>query len=190
MIKPSHVFDTYWRFAVERQNIFFKRVHGEPAPWTADKILLDHKFTNAYRASDRVSQYMIRSVIYRDDLPSTPQEVFFRTILFKIFNKIETWEMLEKTCGPITWKSYDFERFDKVLTLAQNVEISIFSGAYIMASGSGAFADNKKHRSYLRLLEKMMADELPAKLAAAPTMQQAFLLIKAYPMMGDRKSVV
>ena len=55
--------------------------------------LLDrHKFTNAYRASDRVSQYLIRFVIYQGD--QTPEEIFFRTILFKLFNKIETWELL------------------------------------------------------------------------------------------------
>ena len=34
-------------------------------------------------------------------------EVFFRTILFKLFNKIETWELLVKNFGPPN--STDFE---------------------------------------------------------------------------------
>src|SRR4051812_26195126 len=59
------VFDSYWRFAAERQAIFFRRIEGARAPWTNDPILGTYKFTNAYRASDRVSQYLIRSVIYR-----------------------------------------------------------------------------------------------------------------------------
>ena len=76
--------------------MFCNRLEHGPPPWTRDSVLRTHKFTNAYRASDRVSQYLIRRVIYRDDLPATVEEVFFRTILFKLFNKIETWELLER----------------------------------------------------------------------------------------------
>ena len=65
---PTIVYDTYWKFAVERQNIFFRRIEKPNAAiWTDDSILGQHKFTNAYRASDRVSQYLIRSVIYDGD---------------------------------------------------------------------------------------------------------------------------
>ena len=68
-LKPTPVYNTYWRFAAERQNVFFRRVEGRPPPWTHDPVIRAHKFTNAYRASDRVSQYLIRRVIYRADLP-------------------------------------------------------------------------------------------------------------------------
>ena len=124
-VKPTAAYDTYWRFAVERQNIFFKRFRGETPPWTSDRILTEHKFTNAYRASDRVSQYLIRHVIYRDDLPKTAPEIFFRIILFKIFNKIETWERLEKALGAITLEDYSFARFDKILTAAEAKDYGI-----------------------------------------------------------------
>ena len=61
-LKPTVVYDTYWRFAAERQEIFFRRVvRTSQPPWTADPILAEYKFTNAYRASDRVSQYLIRT---------------------------------------------------------------------------------------------------------------------------------
>ncbi len=58
--KPTVVYDTYWRFAAERQAIFFRRLQRQPPPWTEDQILRVHKVTNAYRASDRTSQYLIR----------------------------------------------------------------------------------------------------------------------------------
>ena len=77
-------------------SVFFRRLERRPPPWTDDPVLRAHKFTNAYRASDRVSQYLIRRVIYRDDLPDDPAEVVFRILLFKLFNRIETWELLEK----------------------------------------------------------------------------------------------
>jgi hypothetical protein len=35
-VRPSKVFDTYWRFAAERQEIFFRRIAGASPPWTAD----------------------------------------------------------------------------------------------------------------------------------------------------------
>jgi alpha-glutamyl/putrescinyl thymine pyrophosphorylase clade 1 len=88
--KPTVVFDSYWRFAAERQKIFFKKLENAQIPWTDDRILSTYKFTNAYRASDRTSQYLIRNVIYRDDLPASANEVFFRIMVFKLFNKIET----------------------------------------------------------------------------------------------------
>ncbi|MCL4400581.1 putative DNA base hypermodification protein, partial [Candidatus Parvarchaeota archaeon] len=62
--KPTKVFDTYWKFAAERQSIFFRKLKDEKPPWTDDWILRKHKFTNAYRASDRVSQFLIKEVIY------------------------------------------------------------------------------------------------------------------------------
>src|ERR1700681_2171741 len=96
----SELFDWYWRFAVERQAIFFRRITGEPAPWTSDDILTTFRFTNPYRASDRVSQYLIQNVIYSGD--QSPEEVVFRTILFKLFNKVETWELLTSHFGSIT----------------------------------------------------------------------------------------
>lgn len=61
---------------------------GEPAPWTSDPVLTDRRFTNAYRVSDRVSQYFIRHVAYEGD--QAPEEVAFRVLLFKLFNRIGT----------------------------------------------------------------------------------------------------
>src|ERR1700687_4393143 len=81
--KPSHVFDTYWRFAAERQRIFHARAAGTPPPWTDDPILSAHRFTNAYRASDRVSQYLINEVVPGCD--QDPVDICFRILLFKFF---------------------------------------------------------------------------------------------------------
>ena len=63
-IKTTEVFDAYWYFATERQEIFFKKFHNQTPPWTSDEILSTYKFTNAYRATDRVSQYLIKNIIY------------------------------------------------------------------------------------------------------------------------------
>ncbi|TRZ55160.1 MAG: hypothetical protein D4S02_18210 [Rhodocyclaceae bacterium] len=181
--KPTVAYETYWRFAAERQEIFFRRVDGFLPPWTKDPILAAHKFTNAYRASDRVSQFLIRRVIYEGD--ESPEEVFFRTILFKLFNKIETWELLVSKLGSIGYKEYAFERYDKILSDAMNRGHRIYSAAYIMPSGSVVFRTNRKHRAHLHLLERMMKDELPYRIVESRSMQQSFELLLSYPMIGN-----
>ncbi|MBE9095043.1 hypothetical protein IQ252_14300 [Tychonema sp. LEGE 07203] len=183
--KPTVVFDSYWRFAAERQKIFFKKLENAQIPWTDDRILSTYKFTNAYRASDRTSQYLIRNVIYRDDLPASNNEVFFRIMIFKLFNKIETWELLENKIGSIIYAEYSFDRYDKVLTEAMKSGQTIYSAAYIMPSGGKTLGHTTKHRNHLKLIEMMMADELPHKLADAPNMHKGFDLLREYPTLGD-----
>lgn len=181
---PSPVYDTYWKFAAERQRVFFRRIIGEGPPWTEDPIIQVFKFTNVYRASDRVSQYLIKNVIYRDDLPTSPNEVVFRILLFKVFNRIETWELLEGSLGSVTFDEFAFERYDEILTQAMSRGEKIYSAAYIMPSG-GSLGYNRKHRNHLALIERMMADDLPARLGEARSMQKAFDLLHAYPTIGD-----
>jgi alpha-glutamyl/putrescinyl thymine pyrophosphorylase clade 1 len=101
VIATTIAYEVYWRFAAERLAIFYRRRHDPVGPWTSDPILRAYRFTNVFRATDRVSQYLIREVQDRPDRPQAPREVFFRTILFKVFNKIETWEALERAHGPL-----------------------------------------------------------------------------------------
>ncbi|YCI07150.1 putative DNA base hypermodification protein (plasmid) [Ensifer sp. D2-11] len=184
-LKVTAVYESYWRFAAERQHIFFKRAKRMPQPWTRNSVLSTYKFTNAYRASDRVSQYLIRNVIYRDDLPSSNAEIFFRIILFKLFNKIETWKLLEAELGAVAYSEYNFELYCDVLGRAMQRGETIYSAAYIMPPGSSAFGYPAKHQNHLRLLEEMMKDQLPIKMQDASSMQSAFELFRAYPTIGD-----
>ena len=106
-------------------------------------------------------------------------------MLFKVFNKIETWELLEQSFGAITLRDYRFERYDKVLSNAMRAGKRIYSAAYIMPPGGSAFGHTAKHQNHLRLVERMMADGLPLQLSALKTMQSAFELLRSYPTLGD-----
>src|SRR4051812_41002557 len=103
---PTVVFVTYWRFAARRQDVYYGRLVGAPPPWTDDPVINEFKFTNSYRAADRVSQFLIRHVIYQDAMPLTPEDVFFRIVLYKLFNRIDTWRLLEDRLGPITFRDF------------------------------------------------------------------------------------
>jgi hypothetical protein len=182
--KPTKVFDTYWHFAAERQAVFFRRLEGQPPEsWTEDPIIAKYKFTNAYRASDRVSQYLIKNVIYAGD--QSPEEVFFRTILFKFFNRIETWELLERELGRVRYEDYSFKAYDNVLTKARKMGTRIYSAAYIMPSGNRVFGYKQKHRNNLKLLEKMMDEEVALRIIDVRSMNESFDLLQSYPLIGD-----
>ena len=88
---------------------------------------------------------------------------FFRTLLFKIFNKIETWQLLQDAIGEIAYSSYSFETYDKVLSQALAASRAIYSAAYIMPSAARVFGHSRKHRNHLKLIERMMADDMPQK---------------------------
>ena len=177
---PTQVFDTYWGFATERQRVFRRRVRGEPGPWTSDPVLLAHRFTNPYRAADRVSQYLIREVAYGGT--QAPDEVLLRVVLFKLFNRIATWELLERAAGAITCETFDVGRYDAVLSGALAAGKRIYSAAYIMPAASRS--SSRKHRTHLELVSSMLVDRLPERLAEARSMEAAYELLLAYPGLG------
>jgi hypothetical protein len=180
ILRASPVFDTYWRFAEARQRIFHQRVGGAAPPWTDDPVLRCHRFTNAYRASDRVSQFLIREVLYSGD--QDPKELFFRCVLFKIFNRIDTWEELRaRVGGRICWREYGFERFASALDELLSSQ-SIYSAAYIMPSP--AFGYPRKHRNHLRLIEEMIKTDAPLRITEARSLQSVYDILLSYPSMG------
>lgn len=183
-LKPTVVYDTYWRFAVKRQEIFYNRMEGKAFPWTDDTILQTYKFTNAYRASDRVSQYLIRNVIYSKDVFS-PEDICFRILFFKLFNKIETWEYIQKHLGVISLTTYDYEIYNKLLMQKMHNNESIYSAAYIMPSGKSFFGYDKKHQNHLKLLEYMMQTGLPKKIAKAKTLKELYEILLGYSSLGS-----
>lgn len=183
MLKPTAVYDTYWRFAAERQAIYERRLRDPYGPWTSDPILRGWRFTNVFRATDRISQYLIGNVQYGVHRSQSPQEIFFRTILFKLFNKIETWEMLESKLGPLSWNSTDLEKIDDVLNTALARGERIYSAAYIMPPPR--LGRERKHSNHLLLLQMMMLDRLPQYLESAKTLSEAYNLLIRYPGLGS-----
>lgn len=181
VIRATAVFDTYWRFAAKRQELFFRRVIGEPPPWTDDAILATHRFTNVYRAADRVSQYLIRHVLYEGS--QQEEEIFFRALLFKFFNRIDTWEILVESVGIPTWASFAAERYARVLDALFAGGKRLYSAAYIMPSPD--FGSPRKHRNHLCLLEHMMRSGAPRRVTRAGSLEEVFQVLRGYPSLGD-----
>jgi len=177
----SAVYDTYWKFAVKRNEVFHRRLTDSYGPWTDDPVIRDHRFTNVFRASDRVSQFLIQ-LQYQHDLDD--QNIFFQTLLFKIFNKIETFNYLEKHLGHISSQTFFIKDYDDLLTYRMASKYTIYSAAYIMPSAGRTFGYKYKHTNHLALLRQMLDDELFVKITDAKSLEEVYKMLLSYPSLG------
>jgi len=184
-LETTKVFETYWYFACERQRVFFRRISGANGQdCTSDRILQSYRFTNAYRASDRVSQFLIRNVIYAPEGDVDFETVFMRVLLFKLFNKIETWVSIEKKFGPITGKAFDIDAIDAFLTEQFEAGIRLYSAAYIMPSAGRVFGRRYKHSNHLRLLGRLLDQGMPHSVLEASSMSDVYEILRSVPSLG------
>jgi len=181
MIKPRpEVFDAYWELAAERQRMFYRRQHGYSAPWTEDEILANHRFCNAFRASDRVSQYLIRHVIYGKHLSQEPEDVIFRCLLFRFFNSVETWALLERLYGDPKLSNFDVPKWYQDMDVGQG----LFNAAY-MTCGVKVFGYDKKHGNYLALVKSMVDEGVVTDILAAPDLKYVYDKLRPYKLVGN-----
>ena len=180
LMRRSVVYEDFWRFSIERQSIMKRRLAGAPPPWTTDSILSQYRFTNVYRACDRVSQYLVRHVIYDGD--QNPREIVFRTLLFKLFNRIGTWGLITEALGEPHYSPRMLSHISSILTRALKSGERIYSAAYIIPPLRGY--RGRKHQGHLALLERMMRERIDRQLQTARSMEQAYRILWGYPMLG------
>jgi len=176
------VFTTFWYFAGERQRIFLRRFNDENPPWTDDKILKTYKFCNAYRASDRVSQFLIREVIYSGRF--SDRDTVFRILLFRLFNNTATWRYLENQLKEVSADNFDFDVYAQALSQRIDNGKTIFGNAFIL-SGQKVFGYDRKHKNYLALILAMLEENLPEQIMYANSLEEIYNLLHAYPLLGD-----
>ena len=137
-------FEHYWQFAAERQKIFWHKYHD--TPYTSNiEVLTTHKFTNCYRVLDRVSQFLIGTVQYES---RSRHDALFRTLLFKVFNRIETWKELEYRCGEL--HNLKLDEIGAALDTMKAEGMQIYSGAYMMNTPPAGCV---KHHMHLQCLK-------------------------------------
>ena len=153
------VYDTYWRWIAERQAMYERRLVDPIGPWTQDPVLAGHRFTNVFRVSDRVSQRLVRDVQYGQGRSQAIDEVFYRTIVFKTWNREDVWDHLEEILGPISWQATPPSEICRVLDAMHAAGRRIYSAAYIMPAPP--YGHVRKHANHCALIETMMADGLP-----------------------------
>ena len=175
----------YFYFMQERMNIFWKKCVDDISYLTEDSILREYKFTNVYRACDRVSQYLINHVIYKDINRFTPEDVLLRILVFKIFNKIETWDYLERMYGDIGIEHFDVGEICRLLSTRQ-IDGPIFSNAYMMTGSHHRYNYlPSKHAKWLQMVkDEFIGQGVVDKILKADSMETVFNLMEQCSFVG------
>ena len=184
--KPrKQIYNLYWEFTAKRQEIFMKRFHGEPPPWSDDPILREFKFCNVFRAADRVSQYLIRNIAYNGDT-SSPEDTLFQILAFRTFSKENTWRMvIEYLKGPPTIANLKDGSFLAALEEVRRRSGGLYTGAFILCA-TAAYGHRIKHRNYVDLFKDMfIKNSLGSKLLDSRGLQEVYELLHQFPLMGD-----
>ena len=155
-----------------------------PAPWTEDPIIQQYKFCNAFRASDRATQHLIRNVIYRDDFSSNAEDVMLRILLFRFFNNVQTAKYLEDEIGEPRAATFDVETYGWAMDQRINGGQSVFGGAFIL-SGTQVFSKRDKHTNYLALIKHMMETGVTQKAVWAKSFEEVYEMLHSYPLIGN-----
>lgn len=184
IVPNDATFKYYFYFIQERMNIFWRK-YNDANLLTKDPILQAYKFTNVYRACDRVSQYLIKNVIYQDLDRYTPEDVLLRILVFKVFNKIETWEYLNGE-NEITTKTFNVEKLADSLTRRQQTK-PIFSNAYMMAGSHAEYKGiSSKHQVWLQMIEdRFIKGKGLRSVLNAKSLAEVYSQLREYPLIGD-----
>lgn len=179
------VYELYWTFASHRQAAFEARLAGRSRPWTTDPILQVYKFCNVFRASDRVSQYMIRDVAYGTDPDTDDRDRVFQITAFRTFSNIATWETLTQELGGAP--RLDHLRsgaFGKALDRTKARNGGLYTGAFILCANK-AFGFDEKHRNHVALFRHMFLEHACAeRVLQAPSLRSVVELLQGFPLMG------
>lgn len=189
------VYPLFWQFARNRMDIFLKRYGKQPPPWTHDPILQHYRFTNVFRASDRVSQYLIKHVIYPVQDYSYAgvstyglTDTVYRVLLFKTFNLPETWEYLQaKAGGQIYWYPGCTQDYIKIIMELRQANQRQYNNAYMMNGRKipqMGFESGYKFENHLLALGYMMEHGLVEQLQGCAHLARMYEIILAQPYMG------
>lgn len=180
-------FKYYFYFISERMNIYWSRFNGRRPPFTQDKILAQNKFTNVYRILDRVSQYLVSKVIYNEyQTQFSKGDIVFRIILFKIFNRIETWEYIIAEYGEPTLSDFNPQKLSDILSRKRQVG-PIYSGAYMMTGSHSKYNHLKyKHEKWLQMVKDELVDGgRIERIINAKSLKEVYEILRECSFLGE-----
>lgn len=170
----------YW--IRERMDIFWARVAGDSPPYSTNPIFQQYRFTSVYRASDRVTQYLIRNVQYNADW--SPEDLIFRTILFKHFNTCHTWDGLKIGLGEEpSLSNFSFDRYCQALDYVAETYSTVYNNAYMTAWVRDSY--KQKHYGYLKLFEDVFRDGIISRLLDCKSLPELYATVLTMPYIGD-----
>jgi len=127
---------------------------------------------------------LLRDVQYGQSRSTELRDVIFRTLLFKIFNKIETWTHLESELGQLEWSKFDKRAAIEILDNAMKRGRRIYSAAYIMPPVRGDRIGASKHSGHIELICRAINDGLAEDISSTPTLKGVYEKLRSLPSFG------
>jgi len=185
--KPTprpEIYDLYWQYAVRRHQAFERRLAGTLQPWSDDPILRTYKFCNVFRALDRVSQYLIRSVVYADDA-GTLEDRVFQIVAFRTFSNIATWDGIREVLGrPPTISDLASGTFRYALDEVKRHNGRLYTGAFILCA-TKAYGHDAKHYNHVDLFKHMfLASGFAQRVLDAYSFEGLVRGLEGFPLVG------
>lgn len=120
------VLEIFKYYVAERYNMhLLKDIQGKQFPWTQDIILSMYRFTNIRREQDKNSKYLLDMM--KDHGNKMTPNMICNIILFRLFNKIETSQLLGDW---VDFNNYDQEKVRQQLSNAPE-GYRYFTNAYL-----------------------------------------------------------
>ena len=92
---------------------------------------------------------------------------------------------INRKFGDVTLENFNKEKYSKVLDIAREKGLKIYNDAYISCANK-AFGYDKKQDNHLALLDKIFnIDKAHKEILNAKTMNEAFNILKGYPLIGN-----
>jgi hypothetical protein len=90
---PKRGLASFFKYARKRHEIYQRRRHGFPKPWTKDEILQKYRFTNVFRELDKTTVWFADNVRDPMDGARDPR-LILATVVFRMLNRIESGEAM------------------------------------------------------------------------------------------------
>jgi len=170
--KSSDPVAAFMYFVHERQRIYQLKSSGCSPPYTENEVMSCKWFTNMYRELDRGTMYFRKKILAKISLsPENFPEIVFKAIVYRLINKIETFEEFGKLPNIADWKT-----FQTFLSRKMNRGEVIFTSAH-QNMGFNRFCETMKE-----VLKKI--ESFTKNIVAAESLQQCFFMLKSITNIG------
>lgn len=181
-------------FITERYRIHLEKdVYKSPAPWTDDPVLRNFRFTNVRREHDRETKWLIENIVNKKGL--SYEDKLLNIVLFRLFNKHETAELLHMPIPFSTYKSWNPELYRKIFDEEKrtNPKAKFFTGAFNTGGLKRALKwylpeddpENSMEMRVMYFMKYLMRNKLVKKLESCENQQEIFECLSSFMGIGE-----
>lgn len=177
-----------------RYNIHLRKdVLKKDPPWTKDAVLANFRFTNVRREHDRETKWVIKNITSNKEL--CYEDKLLNVILFRLFNKHETAELIGMPIKMYGQKDWDVEQYRELFEKAveEDPKRAFFTGAFITGGLKRALKwylpkDDPKNSMEMRMLwfmKVVIDDGVAKKIESAKDQKEVFEVLCSYSGLGS-----